>query len=135
MKEFFSVTIQARNTFAENQQGRAVTILGEFADNGREAIGTVGPDNPFPVTSGQHLQVAVLGVVPIRPINVISAGAPLTVTTSGFFTPLVAATNEFAKAIGAGTNFQTNINSNALGYGVLGIQAPWTDGISPGPLV
>ena len=111
---FVSIPIKAANDFTANDKmGRAVTRGGEFADNGLEAIGIV---NQL-ASSGQTMSVAVAGLLKYRPIDVVSAGYKLTVIESGFFQAAAANTYTSGIALGASSNDDANVTSNALGTG------------------
>ena len=132
-RDFLSIPIVTINDFsAVDKLGRAVTRLGEFADNGDEAFGICMEQ----VTSGHTMKVGVWGILKYRPINVVSDGYKLTVTTSGFFQAAAADTTAVGNAIGqSGIDF-ADTTSAAFATGMFSFFAKqFIDALSGGSLV
>lgn len=114
MSQYFTVTIVAANDLTNPADlFKAVTLGGDFAANGREAVGIllVG------VRSGGHATVGVSGLMSYNSANVTSAGGALTVTASGLFTNLAVSNYEVGMSHGEkGTN-GTAVNCGAVGDG------------------
>ena len=127
-------TLRAANDFsATNRLGRAVTILGDYADSGAEAVG-VALNTP---SSGQELVVGFDGVLPFRSIAVQTPGIRLTVVTCGFLGEAGSGTFHVGYGLGAQgyhgiSPTPVNITSNALGIGVLSFINPWYLPLSAG---
>lgn len=131
--QYFTRTIVAGNNLTNPADlFKAITLSGDFANNGREAIGILVEG----VRSGGHAAVAVMGVMPYVSANVTSAGGALTVTASGFMTNLAAETNEVGVSHGEkGTN-QIAVNCGAVGAGLFSfVNKPWVNADSTGPAI
>lgn len=93
--------------------GKAVTLAGEFATNGREAVGLLLQN----VDSGQEASVGIWGEMPYFARNVVSAGYALQITTSGEIVAAAAATVIVGKALGSRHANNANTSSGALASG------------------
>ena len=119
-RDYVSIPVRASNDFTNPDKiGRAVTRGGEFADTGLEMFGVCMES----ASSGQMMKVGVWGLLKYRPIDIVSAGMLLTVTTSGFFTTVASAQFQVGRALAASGLDFANVLSNALGTG-------WIDGMS-----
>ena len=114
MTQYFTRTIVAGNDFSSpTHLGKALTLSGDFANNGREAMGLL----LIGASSGRHVTIGVMGILPYASVDITSAGGALTVTDSGFLTNLAVSNYEVGMSYGEkGTN-QIAVNSGAVGDG------------------
>ncbi len=113
-RDVIMIPVTAANDFSKPADlGKAVTLAGEWATNGREAIGILLQN----VDSGDEAAVGVFGSLPYFARNVISAGYVLQVTTSGEFIAGAAATIIVGKAMGSQHANNANTSSGALSSG------------------
>ena len=132
-REYISIPVMATNNFeGDDKLGRAVTRGGDFADDGLTALGVCLQQ----VNSGQPMSIGIFGVLKYRPINVVSAGYKLSVTTSGFFQAAAADTYGVGFALGQSSNDDANTSSGALATGFLNFATrDFIDALSGGLLV
>lgn len=114
MSQRFTRTIVSGNDLsAPGDLYKAITLSGDFAANGREAMGILVEG----ASSGRHVTLGVMGVIPFFSANVVSAGGALTVENSGEFTNAESGDWEVGMAYGEkGTN-QVAVNCGATGEG------------------
>ncbi len=114
MSQRFTRTIVSGNDLSNpNDLYKAVTLSGDFAANARETMGILVEG----ASSGRHVTLGVLGVIPYFSANVTSAGGALTVENSGEFTNAESGDWEIGMSYGEkGTN-QVAVNCGATGEG------------------
>jgi hypothetical protein len=94
---------------------RAVTAGGDFASNGRNAMGVLLTN----ANSGQPVQVGIFGELPFFAGGVCSFGYALTVAASGAFAGMTPANHEVGVCVGADGVDQQNVNSGSVGAAFL----------------
>ena len=114
MTQRFTRTIVAGNDLsAPGDLFKAITLSGDFVANAREAMGILLEG----ASSGRHVTLGVMGVMPFFSANVTSAGGALTVENSGEFTNAGSGDWEVGMLYGEkGTN-QVQVNCGAVGEG------------------
>ena len=112
--EMMTVTIRAKADLSKRADlFRAISHSGDFAANGREAVGLLLSNG----TSGQNVTVGVCGHSKFFAIAPVSYGSALTVSTSGSIIVAAAATHEVGMCLGADGADAVNPTSGALGAG------------------
>ncbi len=114
MSQRFTRTVVSGNDLSNpNDLYKAITLSGDFASNGREVMGILVEG----ASSGRHVTLGVMGVIPYFSANVTSAGGALTIDNSGAFTNAASGDHELGMSYGEkGTN-QVAVNCGATGEG------------------
>jgi hypothetical protein len=117
MKNFYAaVSVKAANDFSDRQHlYKAVTPAGDFAGNGRQALGVLLSN----ARSGQPVQVGIFGELPFFAGGVCSFGFALTVAASGFFVGMTPANHEVGVTLGADGVDGTHVSSGSIGAAFL----------------
>ena len=133
MGDVIAIQVRMANDMSTpSDLGKAVTMAGDFATNGRDAIGILLQN----VSSGQVATVGVHGILPYFVRNVVSAGYALTITGTGEVIAAAAETVIVGQHLGQQNTDNANTSSGQLANGFFNFATgPFLNADSAGPLV
>lgn len=114
MQHFTRTVVAGNDLSAPGDLYKAITLSGDFAQNGRNAMGILLEG----ASSGRNVTVGVMGVMPFASEDISSAGGALTCQGSGWFSNLKSGDYEVGFAYGHKGTDQVQVNSGAIGEGL-----------------